>query len=151
MAITNQGLSGSIKMTKDEEASKYMMIVEQCKEQLNQLEMQSQYIQAAIMDYNKARLTIEQLKKIEKETEMIFPIGGGTYINSKTKKPEKILIDIGAGIVTEKTYDEAIKKIDERIQNIEKSLTRLNEMIQNIQKQGEEATEKAQKLLYEEK
>ena len=137
MAITNQGLSGSIKMTKDEEASKYMMIVEQCKEQLNQLEMQSQYIQAAIMDYNKARLTIEQLKKIEKETEMIFPIGGGTYINSKTKKPEKFLIDIGAGIVTEKTYDEAIKKIDERIQN--------------IQKQGEEATEKAQKLLYEEK
>ena len=62
-------------MTKEEEASKYMLIVEQCKEQLNQLELQSQYIQATILDYNKARLTIEQLKKLEKETEMMIPIG----------------------------------------------------------------------------
>lgn len=137
-------------MTKEEEASKYMMIVEQCKEQLNQLEMQSQYIQATIMDYNKARLTIEQLNKLEKEIEMIYPIGGGTYLNSTTKKQEKILVDIGAGIITEKTYDEAIKKIDEKIQNIEKSLAKLNEMMQNIQKQGEEAAEKAQELINEE-
>ncbi len=138
-------------MTKDEEASKYMMIIEQCKEQLNQLEMQSQYIQAAIMDYNKARLTIEQLNKLEKETEMIIPIGGGTFINTTAKKQEKILVDIGAGIVTEKTYDEAIKKVDERIKNIEKSQARIDEMMQNIQKQGEDAAEKAQKLMYEEK
>ncbi len=137
-------------MTKEEEASKYMMIVEQCKEQLNQLEMQSQYIQATIMDYNKARLTIEQLNKLEKEIEMIYPIGGGTYLNSITKKQEKILVDIGAGIITEKTYDEAIKKIDEKIQNIEKSLAKLSEMMQNIQKQGEEAAEKAQELINEE-
>ncbi|MCJ7572378.1 MAG: prefoldin subunit alpha [Candidatus Thermoplasmatota archaeon] len=138
-------------MTKDEEASRYMMIVEQCKEQLNQLEMQSQYIQAAIMDYNKARLTIEQLKKLEKETEMMIPIGGGAFINTTAKKQEKILIEVGAGIVIEKTYDDAIKKIDERIQNIEKSQARLDEMMQNIQKQGENAAEKAQNLIYEEK
>jgi len=137
-------------MTKEEEASKYMMIVEQCKEQLSQLDMQSQYIQATIMDYNKARLTIEQLNKLEKEIEMIFPIGGGTYLNSITKKQEKILVDIGAGIITEKTYDEAIKKIDEKIQNIEKSLAKLGEMMQNIQKQGEEAAGKAQELINEE-
>ena len=136
-------------MNKEEEASKYMMIVEQCKEQLSQLDMQSQYIQATIMDYNKARLTIEQLNKLEKEIEMIFPIGGGTYLNSTTKKQEKILVDIGAGIITEKTYEEAIKKIDEKIQNIEKSLAKLSEMMQNIQKQGEEAAEKAQELLNE--
>ena len=142
---------GVLKMTKDEEASKYMMIIEQCKEQLNQLEMQSQYIQAAIMDYNKARLTIEQLNKLEKETEMIIPIGGGTFINTTAKKQEKILVDIGAGIVTEKTYEEAIKKVDERIQNIEKSQARIDEMMQNIQKQSEDAAEKAQKLMYEEK
>jgi len=138
-------------MTKEEEASKYMLIVEQCKEQLNQLEMQSQYIQAAIMDYNKARLTIEHLKKLDKETEMMIPIGGGAFINTIAKKQEKILVDVGAGIVTEKTYEEAIKKIDERIQSIEKSQARLDEMIQNIQKQGEDAAGKAQKLIYEDK
>lgn len=138
-----------LKMTKDEEVSRYMMIVEQCKEQLNQLEMQSQYIQAVIIDYNKARLTIEQLSKLEKETEMLIPIGGGAFINTTAKKQEKILVDVGAGIVAEKTYEEALKKIDERIQNIEKSQVKLEQMMQNIQNQAEDASQKAQKLMYE--
>ncbi len=138
-------------MNKDEELSRYMMIVEQCKEQLNQLETQSQYIQAVITDYHKGRLTIEQLSKLEKETEMLIPVGGGVFINTTTKKQTKILVDIGAGIVAEKTYEEAIKKIDERIQNIEKSQAKIEQMMQNIQNQAEEASEKAQKLMYEEK
>lgn len=138
-------------MTKDEEVSRYMLIVEQCKEQLNQLEMQSQYIQAVIMDYNKGRLTIEQLSKLEKETEMLIPIGGGVFIRTTAKKQAKILVDVGAGIVAEKTYEEAVKKIDERIQDIEKSQAKLEQMMQNIQNQAEEASEKAQKLMYEEK
>lgn len=138
-------------MTKDEEVSRYMLIVEQCKEQLNQLEMQSQYIQAVIMDYNKGRLTIEQLSKLEKETEMLIPIGGGVFIRTTAKKQAKILVDVGAGIVAEKTYEEAVKKIDERIQDIEKSQAKLEQMMQNIQNQAEESSEKAQKLMYEEK
>ena len=54
-------------MTKEEELSQYMYQIEQHKEQLNQLDMQSQYLQSAIMDYSKAKIALEQLEKSAKE------------------------------------------------------------------------------------
>ena len=88
-------------MTKDEELSNYMYQIEQYKEQLNQLDMQSQYLQAAMMDYNKAKLTLEQLKKTDKEVDMLLPIGGGAFIDASAKKTPKVLVDIGSGLIAE--------------------------------------------------
>ena len=136
-------------MTKDEEISRCMMIVEQCKQQMSQLEMQAQYIQAAIMDYNKAKLTLEKLSELDAETDMKIPIGGGIFIDATAKKEAKPLVDVGSGIVIEKTYEDAIKKIDERIEEIEKSQVKLEEMIQQIQAEAAEADAKAQKLMGE--
>ena len=42
-------------MTKDEELTRYMTVIEQYKEQMSSLETQSSYIQAAVADYNKAQ------------------------------------------------------------------------------------------------
>ena len=134
-------------MTNEDEINRCMMVVEQCKQQMNQLEMQAQYIQAAIMDYNKAKITLEKLSEIDTETDMIIPIGGGIFIDTTAKKAGKPLVDVGSGIVVEKNYEDAIKKIDERIKEIEKSQTKLEEMMQQIQAEATEADAKAQKLM----
>ena len=136
-------------MTNDEELSKYMALIEQYKEQMNQLEMQSQYLQAAVADYNKAKITLEQLNNAESGTEMLLPIGGSTFINATAKDTSKVLFDIGGGIVTEKSSEDAIKKIDKRIEELQKTQERLMEMIQSIQAEATETYAKAQKLLAE--
>jgi len=136
-------------MTKDEEISRCMMIVEQCKQQISQLETQAQYIEAAIMDYNKAKVTLEKLSELDTETDMIIPIGGGIFIDATAKKQSKVLVDIGSGIVMEKVYEDAIKKIDERIEEIQRSQTKLEEMVQQIQAEATDADAKAQKLMGE--
>ena len=136
-------------MANDEEISRCMMIVEQCKQQMSQLEMQAQYIQAAIVDYNNAKITLEKLSELETETDMIIPIGGGVFIDATVKKQGKPLVDVGSGIVVEKTYEDAIKKIDERVEEIEKSQVKLEEMMQQIQAQATEADAKAQELMGE--
>jgi len=137
-------------MTKDEELTKYMALIEQYKEQMNTLEMQSQYLQAAIADYNKAKITIEQLSNTDTGTEILLPIGGSTYINAAAKNTSKLLFDIGGGIVTEKTSDDAIKKIDKRIEGLQKTQEKLIEAMQNLQNEATEVSAKAQKLLAEE-
>ena len=137
-------------MTKDEELAKYSVLIEQYKEQMNSLEMQSQYLQAAIADYNKAKITLEQLSNTDTGTEILLPIGGSTYIDAATKNTSKVLFDIGGGIVTEKTSEEAIKKIDKRIEDLQKTQEKLIEMMQNLQNEATEVTAKAQKLLAEE-
>jgi len=137
-------------MTKDEELTKYMALIEQYKEQMNTLEMQSQYLKAAIADYNKAKITIEQLSNTDTGTEILLPIGGSTYINAAAKNTSKLLFDIGGGIVTEKTSDDAIKKIDKRIEGLQKTQEKLIEAMQNLQNEATEVSAKAQKLLAEE-
>lgn len=136
-------------MTKDEELAKYMALIEQYKEQMNSIEMQSQYLQAAIADYNKARLTIEQLSNTDTGTEMLLPIGGSTYIDAAAKNTSKVLYDIGGGIVTEKTTEDAIKKIDERIESLQKTQEKLITTMQQLQSETTEVYAKAQKILAE--
>jgi prefoldin alpha subunit len=136
-------------MTKDEELAKYMALIEQYKEQMNSIEMQSQYLQAAIADYNKARLTLEQLSNTDTGTEMLLPIGGSTYIDAAVKNTSKVLYDIGGGIVTEKTTQDAIKKIDKRIESLQKTQEKLITTMQQLQSETTEVYAKAQKILAE--
>jgi prefoldin alpha subunit len=134
-------------MTNDEELTKYMTLIEQYKDQMNQLELQSQYVNAAVADYTKAKMTVEKLNNLEKGSEILLPIGGSTFINATTNDTSKVLFDIGSGIITEKKSEDAIKKIDKRIEDLQKTQEKLMQMIQNIQAETSEIYSKAQKLM----
>jgi len=136
-------------MTKDEELSRYMVLIEQYKEQLNTLDMQAQYLQAALNEYNKAKITLENLSKSDNNTEALIPIGGSVYLYANIKDTSKVLLNIGAGISTEKSFEDAIRKIDERVENIQKNQDRLTMMAQQLQAEAEEVSNKAQKLIEE--
>ena len=136
-------------MNNDEELQKYMALIEQYKEQMNQLEMQTQYLQAAITDYNKAKITLEQLSNADAGTDILLPIGGSTYVDATAKNTSKVLYDIGGGTVTEKTTEDAVKSIDKRLEELQKTQEKLMEMIQSIQAEATEVYSKAQKLLAE--
>jgi prefoldin alpha subunit len=138
-------------MTKDEELSKCMILIENYKEQLNSLDMQYSYLQAAIADYNKAKMTLEQLSKADDGAEVLLPIGGSTFINATAKSTSKVLFDIGGGIVTEKTSEDAIKKIDKRIESLQQTQEKLSSMAQQLQTEATQISEKAQRLLEEKK
>ena len=136
-------------MTKDEELAKYLAQIEQYKEQISSLEMQFSYLQAAINDYNKAKVTLEHLDKIDKNTEILIPIGGSTFINAVSTDTSKVLFDIGSGIVTEKKTEDVIGRIDKRLEDLQKTQDRLSSMMQQLQAEAIDISTKAQKL-YEE-
>jgi len=136
-------------MKKDEELAKYLSLIEQYKEQINNLDMQSSYIQSAVIDYNKSKITLENLKKTEKDKEILLPIGGSTFLNATLKNPSKVLFDIGAGVVTEKKTEEAIIKINQKIEELQKTQEKISAVMQNLQNNSAEVSAKAQKLLAE--
>ena len=138
-------------MKKEEELQKYLNSIEQCKEQLNSLEVQFSYIQNVIADQTKAKLTLQQLDKTDKDVEVFFPIGAGAYLDGTTKKTSKILFDVGEGIIIEKSSEEVIKKIDKQIKDLQETTEKISAMAQKLQSDLSESTEKAQKLVSEEK
>lgn len=137
-------------MTKEEELQKYMMLIEQYKEQLGSLDVQFSYLQNAIMDQTRAKTTLEHLGKTNDGVDVMLPIGGGAFIDATAKKTSKVLFDIGDGIVIEKASDDIVKKMDERIRNLQQTEEKISSMAQQLQTEITEITDKAQKLMSEE-
>jgi len=134
-------------MNEEEEIQKYAGLIEYYKNQLTTIEQQFSFLQATINDYAQAKITIEKMKDAENGTEILIPIGGGTFTIAEAKDTSKILTDIGSGIVVEKNPNDAITVLDKRIkvlQNNQESLTNISKQINN---QMEEITQKAQELL----
>jgi prefoldin alpha subunit len=136
-------------MTKEEEITRNLSLIEYYKEQLDSIDMQSQLMQAALRDYYKGKMTIEQLRKADENSEILIPVGGGAFINGSITNVSKVLVDIGAGLVTEKTVDGAVKKIDERIKNLQENQEKLLSMAQKLQTEATELSQKTQKLMEE--
>lgn len=133
-------------MAQNEELSRLMMMAEQYKEQLNQIDMQISYMQQAKNDYNRAKITIKKLSESKKDSDVLLPLGGGSYIDANVKDSAKILVDIGAGYIAEKKSDSAIKKIENRIKDLDKHLERLQEIRKNTEKEASDVYQKAQTL-----
>ncbi len=130
----------------DNELQKYLLQIEQYKEQINALEEQQELIDAAISDYNKAKITLNKIKDSEKNTEMLLPIGGRTFINAKAIDPSKVLFDIGSGLVAEKKSESAIERIEEIIDQLSKKQNEVSDMIQKMQTAATQLTQRAQQM-----
>ena len=133
-------------MNQEEEFQRYAALIDYYKSQLESIENQYNYLQAAIMDYQKAKITVEKLAETKSGNEILIPIGGGVFTYAAAKKPSKVLTDIGSGIVIEKTPKDALLVMDKRIKGLQENLDSLNTMSQQIQDQMQEISKKAQQI-----
>ena len=134
-------------MNPEEEFQRYASLIEYYKNQLASIENQFSYLQATIMDYSQAKITLEKLKETKKDTEILIPLGGGTFAFGKANDTSKILTDIGSGIIIQKTPEDAIQTINNRIETLQRNQDSLTTMSQQINQQINEISMKAQKIL----
>jgi len=134
-------------MTNEEEIQRYANIIEYYRSQLESIESQFNYLQAAMLDYTKAKMTIEKINETKTGTDILIPLGGGTFTYASAKNTSKILTEIGAGYVLEKSPTDAMELIEKRIQQLTQSQESLSAMSQQIQNQINEISAKAQELM----
>ncbi len=136
-------------MTKEEEITRNLTLIEYYKQQLESIDMQLQYLQSTIADYQRAKMTVEQLHAVDENAEMLIPVGAGTFVNGSLKNSSNVLIGVGAGIVIEKPIDDAIIKLDERIKRLQENLEKMFSLGQKIQFDAEELSHKTQHMMEE--
>jgi prefoldin alpha subunit len=136
-------------MTKEEEITRNLTLIEYYKQQLESIDMQLQYLQATIADYQRAKITVEQLNTVDENSELLIPVGAGTFVNGVLKNSSNVLIGVGAGIVLEKPIDEAITKLDERVKKLQENLEKMYSLGQKIQSDAEELSHKTQHMMEE--
>jgi len=134
-------------MTKEEEITRNLTLIEYYKQQLESIDMQLQYLQSTLADYQRAKITVEQLHAVDENSELLIPVGAGTFVNGSLKNASNVLIGVGAGIVIEKTVDEAVLKLEERIKRLQENLEKMVSLGQKIQSDAEECSKKTQHMM----
>lgn len=134
-------------MVQDDEITRNLTLLEYYKEQLSNLDMQQQYLQAALVDYQKAKLTVEGLQKQKGEQELLMPIGSGVFLSAVAKDTDKILVDIGANLVIEKSADDAAESIEKRITMVQENQKKVLTMSQQLQTEAEQLSQKTQEMM----
>ena len=104
-------------------------------EQAQQLMQQMQMLETYFTDLSQREGTllnvlreavaaIESIKAIRQkpDSETLVPIGMGTFVHTKISSTEKIVLNIGAGVAMEKSYDSAVNYLEGKIKEIEVAL-----------------------------
>jgi len=78
------------------------------------------------------RAAVEALSKTPEGTPLLVNLGGGVYGLARASDPTKILLDVGTGIVVEKTVDGSLELINKRLGDLEKARASLESQLSNI-------------------
>jgi len=95
---------------------------------VNSLSQQRQFIANKLVEI---QITLNSIDEIEKsKEEIIFPLGSEAYAFGKVTDKSKMIVEVGAGVVLEKTVEEAKEILKSRMTDIENALTTVERNIQ---------------------
>lgn len=111
----------------------------------NMIQSRLNIVDAALMDITTANLSIEGIKNNTSGSEILVPVGGGSFIRAKLSDVEKVIVGVGAGVCIEKTVAESLEDFKNRQSDLEKareSLTQqLTQTINNLNERRSQVTE----------
>jgi len=101
------------------------------KEQREMLQGQLEIVNASLSNLRTTKSTLENLKEgVNKDDEILLPIGGLVNIKASIKDTEKVLLYINQDTVIEKTVAESIEFIDKLVSQHNEQIKFLTERIQ---------------------
>jgi len=106
-------------------------------------------LDAALSEINLALLTLKGIKTLDNDSEILIPIGGGSFVKARLSDSNNVVHSIGSGVSTEKTIELAQADFDNRISDFQKIRNSLNQQlnqatmaITNIRNQIQQITQR---------
>ncbi|MFX0068183.1 MAG: prefoldin subunit alpha [Promethearchaeota archaeon] len=111
------------------------------------LQRRIELVSSVIAELNITKFTLREFKSKESNQEFLAPIGANSYIKARFGDIDKALIGIGAGVVIETGVEEAVKKLEEREEELVKASASLKIQLRQIQNKITEVRPQVEKLL----
>lgn len=86
------------------------------------LQQRISMLNAAMTDLTYASTALENIEKEKENAELLIPIGGSSYIQTKLASSDKVIVGMGAGVSIEKTLPEAKSILKERLEEMAKNM-----------------------------
>ena len=106
-------------------------------------------INTVVSDISQIELTVRtlnELKTIKKEKDGFIPIGSDIFIKTEFVGPEKVLVNLGASAVSEKTVPEAIEFLNDKKNKLELIRNSMVRDLKDISERAEFLNVKARKI-----
>src|SRR3990172_13398587 len=100
--------------------------------QAESIAQQMNMVQLTIKDVETALTTITGLKDETAGKETLVPIGFGSFVKATLINPDRVVIGVGSGVSVEKKIDEAKVFLEKRKDDLVKYHEKLNEAISKI-------------------
>ncbi|NJE25151.1 prefoldin subunit alpha [Thermococcus sp. MV5] len=101
-------------------------------------------------EFQAVKETLEGLKNIEEENpEILVPIGAGSFLKGRIEDKNNAIVSVGSGYAIEKSINDAITYLDERIREYDEAIKKTQEALQQLEGKLQNLTQKAQKLQQE--
>ncbi len=106
---------------------------------LQQLQREFEVLQRRIVElellaneYRRAISTLEFLKSSENVVNALITFGGGVFGYAEIKESKKFLVDVGSGIVIEKSVDDTLNFVKRKLDEVEKASAETTSALRNI-------------------
>lgn len=113
---------------------------------LNDLNARQNVLERILID---SRTSIETINGLDstKSDEGLIPIGAGVLLWSPPPKVDKVLVNIGANVVVEKSKEDATSFMEKRVREIEESLANVISQRNQIAQRLDSDNRAAQSIL----
>src|SRR3989338_7945114 len=106
------------------------------KQQINSYVEQKQAVDEKVGELSSTIDALKSLPAVKKGEEMWSSLGSGTFVRSDIKDVEKVLVAIGAGIVTKETLPKTIEILESRAKELsdinDEIIRQANTMVERI-------------------
>lgn len=94
---------------------------------------QIEKIDSALMELEYIKLNFDELKNTKEGTEILCPASSGIFLKAKIDKTSKLLVNVGNGVVVEKTIEQVKELLDDRINEMGESREHLLGQMEKIE------------------
>ena len=121
-----------VKTTPINEKQRKLLTIRQLEQQITVLQREIENGRGALREMLMTTGSLERLSKDKGENNALIPLGSGAFVNAKIPELNKILVEVGAGVVVEKTTEEAITLINEKKEKLSNNLKKANMDLNNL-------------------
>jgi len=104
----------------DAELQQHYLDLQLLEVQIKELQQQAEAINSQVVEMSSAIASVQELSRDDKPKEALVPIAGGIFAKGEIKNTKNLVVSVGANVCVEKTADETVKLIKERLYELKK-------------------------------
>jgi prefoldin alpha subunit len=119
-------------LSNDEQIRQAYVEVKVLESYAEEIRTRLQVVMTTTTELQTTKMAVEELSKSAENTPLLVNLGGGVYGMAKLADTSKILIDVGTGVVVEKSVEGSLEIINKRLEELDKARASLESQLSNI-------------------